>query len=584
MKETKKFSPDRAMLQLQRCLIHDLIPTGLVKDRMLTASISIKDWRTFEFPNYSGISSDFFKRHYQVENFLKRYIFSEDLHSASKLAVDAARQFMEDQGKYGLLPVRTLATEQILREAKSIVSTILGKFDLRKFSELCKWGKRAALGLERPSAYLDKRAKLLTFTTLEQLEWLKFVTWDDPILADGLGDGNYRVAVEYTTVPKSYKSQRGIAPDAIVGGFLSQGLGTYLRMQLEENTHIKLARAQVRHKDLARVASKTGKLATIDMSKASDSFVWEHILQLVPRDWLKVLSCVRTPFILVDKELIELRSYMLMGSAHTFPLQTILFYSLAQASINLSPYRGKASVFGDDIILPTSVAQQFMFVMGELGFIINKDKSFWFGKFRESCGGDYFDGHDVRPSMPEGTGTKVPFSEHLAFLYSVYNGLHERWDPEEIPLTRLAFELIFQSLEYQPTYGPAPSFGPSECLNVQLPGCLQPIYENKFGITSITQSVIREQRGLRRIPDEIFHYWDSLRSLTSPSPYTDIEFWNRNSIRKITEQTLLSRLGFRESSGGLSLRQNKDESFSLFEKKRGRARVRISSVKRICVM
>jgi hypothetical protein len=138
---------------------------------------------------------------------------------------------------------------------------------------------------------------------------------------------------------------------------------------------------------------------------------------------------------------------MLMGSGHTFPLQTLLFYCLAEATRTLLKCRGKVSVYGDDIIVPTRMSKHLIVIFSELGFVINSDKSFydepdpqWPSKtfFRESCGGDYKGGVDVRPYMPEcdlQENRRVPCNEYLAWVHKIINGLLDRWDPCEIPVT-----------------------------------------------------------------------------------------------------------------------------------------------------
>jgi hypothetical protein len=253
--------------------------------------------------------------------------------------------------------------------------------------------------------------------------------------------------IKVTSVPKSFKSARIIAPDTILGGFLSRGVGDMIRRRLEKETHIDLAKQQERHRRWARVASKTGHLATIDMSKASDSFTWRHIECLIPKSWHEALQCVRVPTAMVGNDLIPLTSFMLMGSGHTFPLQTLLFYALAEATRSLLQCRGKVSVYGDDIIVPIKMSRRFIVIMSELGFTINSEKSFYdypdpdkpsHTFFRESCGGDYKGGVDVRPYMPEcdlQSEGKVPATEYIAWCHKMINGLLDRWDSCEIPVT-----------------------------------------------------------------------------------------------------------------------------------------------------
>jgi len=55
-------------------------------------------------------------------------------------------------------------------------------------------------------------------------------------------------------------------------------------------------------------------------------------------------------------------------------------------------------IYGDDIIVPTDEAPSVSDALHLFGLKVNQRKSFWTGKFRESCGVDAFDGHDVTPT------------------------------------------------------------------------------------------------------------------------------------------------------------------------------------------
>jgi hypothetical protein len=95
-----------------------------------------------------------------------------------------------------------------------------------------------------------------------------------------------------------------------------------------------------------------------------------------------------------------------MGSAVTFPVQTILFATIAISAVLIS--RGRTAsirtiriaskevqVFGDDIIVPIDAWQVTTALLDAFGLKVNADKTFGTGKFRESCGLDAYDGHDV---------------------------------------------------------------------------------------------------------------------------------------------------------------------------------------------
>ena len=400
-----------------------------------------------EYASFNACEPYLFKRMKQVLDFDKRIIWSSDT-SFEKLSKKSFFDFKASQSEFVLPEPLSQRGNRVLSTARELCTEILGAFSYDKWFDSCSFGKRAAVGLPQRKSYLDERFDRLSGT---EMQWRAFdhsLSRDMHLfraVRERLTDRTLVSEIKATAVPKSFKSARIIAPDTILGGFLSRGLGDYIRKRLEKETHIDLAKQQDRHRLWAQLASKTGFLSTIDMSKASDSFTWRHIECIVPEDWHHALDCVRSRRCNIDGSVVDLKSYMLMGSGHTFPLQTLLFYCLAEAARRLLKRNGKVSVYGDDIIVPTKIADPLIVILEELGFTINSEKSFYDEPdllrpnhtfFRESCGGDYKGGVDVRPYMPEcdlQTDGQVPRNEYLAWCHKMINGLLVRWDPCEIP-------------------------------------------------------------------------------------------------------------------------------------------------------
>ncbi len=404
-----------------------------------------------------GCTPYLFKQIQQLVQFDKRLIWSDDLPVEAIEKVGFA-DFMHSQDTFCLPEPMSRRATLVMERAREICHEILGYFSYDTWFDSCSFGKRAAKGLKRREAYLDKRFDVISGTAKQLAAFNEALSRDIHLLRAVRKRSRKRTnvnVIDVTAVPKSWKAVRIIAPDTILGGFLSRGLGEVIRDRLEKKTHINLQKQQERHRRWAQIASKTGHLSTIDMSKASDSFVWRHIEELVPLDWLPALDVVRTGIAKIPighhGKHIQLKSYMLMGSGHTFPLQTLLFYCLAEATRTLLKSRGKVSVYGDDIMLPTRIARPFIVVMSELGFTINSEKSFYDEPnpdtpshtfFRESCGGDFKGGIDVRPYMPECDlqdkgNKKVPVNRYVSWCHKLINGLLDRWSIEEIPLTVL---------------------------------------------------------------------------------------------------------------------------------------------------
>jgi len=97
-----------------------------------------------------------------------------------------------------------------------------------------------------------------------------------------------------------------------------------------------------------------------------------------------------------------------MGSAVCFPVEAMVFCTLVFLGIqdrlnrrltkkDVESFLGQVRVYGDDIIVPVDCVGSVIARLESFGLKVNMRKSFWNGKFRESCGGDFYDGLDVTP-------------------------------------------------------------------------------------------------------------------------------------------------------------------------------------------
>jgi hypothetical protein len=111
--------------------------------------------------------------------------------------------------------------------------------------------------------------------------------------------------------------------------------------------------------------------------------------------------------------LIELRKFSTMGSACTFPVETLIFLGIALAAVlttrglrrtlgNVKSLIGEVAVFGDDIVVPSDSREQFERLLEVLHFKVNSAKTYWTGRFRESCGVDSLQGVEVTPAYWRG--------------------------------------------------------------------------------------------------------------------------------------------------------------------------------------
>jgi hypothetical protein len=213
--------------------------------------------------------------------------------------------------------------------------------------------------------------------------------------------GELKETSEGTVVPKDAIVDRFIAVEPLLNAMAQQGIAAMLEPYLRR-WQIYLEN-QYRNKELARRASILGfspdGWATIDLSSASDTIVYELVHYLMPKGWFELLNKARTTGVVINgQEVPGYSSFCTMGNAFTFPLQCLIFGALTRACMKLTNCMPKEyRVYGDDIIAPIPASAVILQVLRFCGFVPNIEKTFVTGFFRESCGGDYLDGKDVRP-------------------------------------------------------------------------------------------------------------------------------------------------------------------------------------------
>lgn len=204
----------------------------------------------------------------------------------------------------------------------------------------------------------------------------------------------------FTTVPKDAKTDRPIAIEPSINVFYQLAVGDMLKTRLYHHG-IDLREGQERHRQEARDASVHDDMATIDLSSASDLVCYNLVKILLPEDWFTLLDSLRSPFTRINDKWVRLEKFSSMGNGYTFELETLLFLGLAMTTcrkLGVEPIPGhNIFVYGDDIILPKTVSRAFLSVLRYVGAKPNERKTFLSGNFRESCGGDFFRGHAVRP-------------------------------------------------------------------------------------------------------------------------------------------------------------------------------------------
>jgi len=301
-----------------------------------------------------------------------------------------------------------MSVDDVFHVARRKIQTVLGDFDADEWSNAMRFGPGTATAVTGTSDY----AKLsqTPSITVEFEPFGRRILSNFPAWAQSIVNGHpTRIPTltvvpggKYSQVPKTAKTHRNIEIQPLLNGFAQLGIGAMMRERLKDRAHIDLD-DQSRNQDLAEYGSRTWmdpekSLATIDLSNASDLISRELVRWLIPPDWFLAMDVSRTHKIAVQGKYRPLQRFCSMGNGFCFELESLIFWALTSASVQLANGDGRmVSVYGDDIICPCPCYDQVQSTLSEAGFQVNTKKSFKSGPFRESCGTDWWNGCNVRP-------------------------------------------------------------------------------------------------------------------------------------------------------------------------------------------
>lgn len=250
----------------------------------------------------------------------------------------------------------------------------------------------------------------------------------------------YRVVQggQVTTVPKSATARRTILTEPVCNKYCQLGVMDYMYDRLN-GIGLDLAHAQEIHRLLAWVGSVVRNNCTIDLRSASDTISIQWCRDQLPADWFLLLKAIRSPTArMPNGEVVTLHMMSSMGNATTFPLETVLLFSLAcgvvhhfdgiKSNLIHQDVMDKVRTFGDDVIMPDQYFHEMSDMLALVGATVNTDKSYYGSiGFRESCGGDFLHGRDVRPFSPKAPRIACRKSSIEPFLYMMWNSLTTKY-------------------------------------------------------------------------------------------------------------------------------------------------------------
>lgn len=369
-----------------------------------------------------------------LQSFLKK-----ESKSSTAITDEKARQkflSINEDCRNWQLPVLNSWTEELLGDLRQIIYNFWYRDTMGlgpnihpyELFELGSVGPGVSIGARGNSFYAKLFSSPLTAGTSSIVQQYKhyisqFPKWQlaESIRASTYGEPIVVSSNRLSFVPKNDEISRCICIEPTLSTITQSGVGRIIERLLDERFGISLSKQPDRNRELARLGSRSDELVTIDLSSASDSMSLKMLHYVLPPQFFRLLCEHRSLSTLDGPRTVELHMVSTMGNGFTFPLQTMLFSAVVGACMkrrgipfDSARYSKSWGVFGDDIICPEIVSRDVISLLTLLGFKVNTDKTFVKGPFRESCGGDYFLGSNIR-------GVYVKSLNTPASRYSVIN-------------------------------------------------------------------------------------------------------------------------------------------------------------------
>jgi hypothetical protein len=287
------------------------------------------------------------------------------------------------------------------------IDKLLGEFSPEEMFSEPDWGPGASTLIKRRDASSVVKFQNETGITRDlyslippEITAVAYPLWTqhlENLVYEGKTYPTYQVGNKVITVAKDAKTNRVIAIEPGINLWYQKAFGNMIGKRLR-SVGVDL-RYQSRNQQLAKLGSQDLSLATVDLSSASDSVSRGVVEALLPRRWHSVMDSCRSHYGQFLGQVVKWEKFSSMGNGFTFQLESLIFYAVAKSCVEYLdlPGRKTVSVYGDDVILPTSAFELFSEMMEFYGFRINEKKSHYKSPFRESCGSHYFSGSDLKP-------------------------------------------------------------------------------------------------------------------------------------------------------------------------------------------
>lgn len=209
-----------------------------------------------------------------------------------------------------------------------------------------------------------------------------------------------RIPARVTCVPKDFRGPRIICIEPKEMQFAQQGLMhtlyEFIRATYETRKNISFDDT---HESQDLCYSR--KIATIDLKDSSDCISLQLARIIFPKWFFRLVTRYRSYNLSWKGRIVRSHCLATMGNALCFPLQTLIFWAFAQATmrryrIDTMDRQHELRVYGDDIIVPRLISHRLCEVLGDVGLVVNVDKTCHHTLVKESCGEWVHNGNKVQ--------------------------------------------------------------------------------------------------------------------------------------------------------------------------------------------
>lgn len=391
-----------------------------------TISENIKLLRSLPKPDPAEyLSADSFFDDYTMYNLIRKFPLLDKSVDTKQIAINKLLE-CEDECRVSNRVIRQcLATPgdfpelyNLLWVMKRKIAKIIGDFDWDSVIKFIDFGPGSTTRLPRSKSCLYNKLKGAPHLTADTLPLFHALQAYRPGLFTE--DAEVVSGNKIVTVPKDASTDRPIAIEPDINMLFQKGIGKLIRSLLKRRTREKIdLQDQTINQRFAKIASLQFGLATVDLSSASDSISFELVSFLLPSDWRDALYCTRSHNgTLPDGTVIRYQKWSSMGNGYTFELESLIFYALCSSVRDLKGNGNEVvSVYGDDLVISSSLYPALSVALSSVGFKVNSTKSYKSGPFFESCGKHYFLGTDVTPIYVDGIPLRLP--DRVSFINEI---------------------------------------------------------------------------------------------------------------------------------------------------------------------